>query len=230
MLILVLVARRESLLQQLAEKLKKRYQIEATVVACDLSAAQSADMIYRSTEDLGIKVDILINNAGYADVGDFFKVSWSEHEQLLQTMLLSLTKLCYLYVPSMLKRKSGSIINVASVLGLVNFSVSGRAMRILYGPIKSFVVSFSKRLSFCYRDGGVYCQGLCPGLTHSEFHLRCGEEKRFQKIPKWFWCSSEKVVTKSLRHVERRRKAVLVTGWPNYLFIFMYRIRTLFGG
>ena len=225
---LIIVARDEARLQALAKKLVDKYAIKVLIIRQDLSAADAAQTIYRQTTSKNICVDLLINNAGYADKDDFLNSTNSDHVKMINSMLTAIVSLCYLYLPNMLANKNGHIINVGSIAGLMGFSKSKHAKRTMYSPIKSFVISFTEQLAKAYKARGVVFQCICPGLTFSEFHLRSGESELYDSLPKLMWMSSEKVVNKSLAALFEPRKVVVVVGLFNKFVILIWRVSHIF--
>lgn len=225
---LVVVARDTARLTELQQELCTKYKVQVHVVVQDLAKEGAARSIYLATQQLGLRVDLLINNAGYADGADFVGVSWEMHHAMLQVMLYSVVELTHLYLADMLRRKNGYIINVASVVGLVKLSLSGRLGRTLYRPIKTFIVQFTEQLASIYRGSGVLLQCLCPGLTITEFHQRSGDGGMYKSTPKMIWKSSAFVVDKSLRALGRRKKTLVVPGVINKVFVFIAKVTRIF--
>ena len=235
---LVLIARRAERLHEIAQRLEKKFAIKTYVLPYDLSKPHAPQQIFAELQQHKLQIDLLINNAGYLDYQDFTSLDWQSHNALLQTMLTSVTELCYLYCRNLQQRRvntlqeykpQGAIINTASVAGLINQSGKSREKKmLLYGSIKSFVVSFSLRLQQAYKGDGLYCQALCPGLTYSEFHLRTNQAQLYTKLPKFLWQSAEDVVTNSLRKLAARRKSLVTTGWINIVFVIIYHIMHIF--
>lgn len=225
---LILVARNQSKLQQLAEELAKKHGVKAWVFPQDLADQAAPARIFEFTQSNSLQVDLLINNAGYADLASFMEIDWLAHADMLQVMLRSVVQLCHLYMPLMLDNKQGAIINVGSIASLMNFKIKGRPNRTLYRPIKAFVVAFTEKLASIYSDSGIRFQCLCPGLTYSEFHQRSGESSLYTSTHKWMWLQADTVVNKSLNTLMKGKKIVVVPGWCNRLIIYLYRLFSVF--
>jgi len=224
----VLVSRSEIRLQEVAKEIKTSYGVEAYVCPQDLSVVDAAKQIFLYTESQQLTIDFLVNNAGFGDVGKFIDHPLSEHNAMLQAMLGAVVELSHYYLPGMIERQRGAIINVASVVGLMGRSLHSKVMRALYRPIKCFVIAFTEQLQVAYKDTGVYFQCLCPGLTISHFHERVGQADLYKTTPAWLWLSSEAVATRSLQAATRGRPLVLVTGWINHVGIFLHKLTSLF--
>ncbi|MEE3003272.1 MAG: SDR family oxidoreductase [Pseudomonadota bacterium] len=225
---LVLVARNIDKLNSLSSSLSEKYGIKAYVYGQDLSESNAVSNIHKFTQEKEITIDLLINNAGHGDVGGFIDHSMAEHNAMISSMLTALVELTHVYLPDMVARKDGAIINVASVVGLMGTSLNMMVKRSLYRPIKSFVIAFTEQLDVAYRSTGVRFQCLCPGLTISDFHKRVGQEDLYDKLPSFMWLTSEEVARRSLIGLRKKKKLVFVTGFINKLGIFFHRLCSLF--
>jgi short-subunit dehydrogenase len=114
-----------------------------------------------------LKVDVLVNNAGVGVCGDLLKNDWAAEEAMLQLNMLSLTELTKLFLPGMVERKSGKILNIASTAAFQ----AGPHMALYYAT-KAYVVSFSEALHEELRGSGVSVTAFCPGPTKTEFDQR----------------------------------------------------------
>jgi uncharacterized protein len=227
---LVLVARNKQRLRAIEKDLIDKYAVKVLVIQQDLSIPGAAQAIFDVTERENISVDMLINNAGHADQEDFLAANHAEHIKMINAMLTAVVSLCYLYLPKMLENKTGNIINVGSVAGIVGFSKDQkgkRSQRTMYRPLKSFVIGFTEQLEQSYRGSGVKFQCICPGLTVSDFHNRSGEVELYSSLPKFMWMSSAAVVEQSLGRLSKS-KVVVVTGWFNKLVVFVWKLLHLF--
>ena len=165
----VLAARNKQKMDQLAAEVEKRFGITTRVIAKDLSLPESAQEIFDELNAAGIPVDVLINNAGLGLCGDFAKSDMNMNMHLLQVNLLTLTKLTWLFLPGMLKRKSGKIMNVGSIASFApspNFA--------LYNASKAYVLFFSEALREELKGTGVSVTCLCPGATATHWQARAG--------------------------------------------------------
>ena len=226
----VLVARNKEKLDEIADFVKKNHNVEAHVIVQDLSHSDAAKNIYNYTNTNGINIDFLINNAGYGDVGTFLDQELGDHLAMINSMLSVIVELCRLYMPAMVERDFGAVVNVSSVVGLLGV-LATRKMKItraLYRPIKCFVIAFTEQLKVAYGHTGIRIQCLCPGLTVSDFHKRVGQEVLYKEVPSFFWLTSEEVVSLSLTGLKSNRKVVFVTGFINKVGIFMYKLLSLF--
>ncbi|MBV52581.1 MAG: short-chain dehydrogenase [Coxiellaceae bacterium] len=225
---LILVARDEETLRELSKKLSDQYGVNAWYYPIDLSKRDSAKALVSAMKLDQLNIDLLINNAGHGDVGEFHEEPWQHHEALIQLMLTSLTELCYLLLPQLLSRQRAGIINVSSIVSLMSMPLKGNKLRVLYEPIKSYVTELSRGLSRQYADQGIKVQALCPGLTLSNFHHRIGESELYSIIPKTFWMQPEAVVKSSWRAFKRSRRSCVVSGWKNKILVIIFKCIHLF--
>ncbi|MDZ7773461.1 MAG: SDR family oxidoreductase [Balneolaceae bacterium] len=161
---LVLVARREERLRELGEELGEAHGIRATVVPADLATAGGPENVYRRTQEAGIRVRYLVNNAGIGDFGPFAESDWQKQSDMIGINVTSLTRLTHLYLPDMVEAGRGRILNVASTAAFV----PGPLMSVYYAT-KHYVLAFSESLYTELRGDGVTVTALCPGPTRSGF-------------------------------------------------------------
>jgi short-subunit dehydrogenase len=164
---LILVARREDRLVQLAADLAAAHGIQARVLAADLADAAAPQVIFAQTR--GEPIDILINNAGFGLHGPFRQTDWAAESRLLQVNVAALAHLTKLWLPDMVGRRTGRILNVASTAAFV----PGPFMAMYYAS-KAFVVSFSHAVANELKGTGVTVTVLCPGPTRTEFEAVSG--------------------------------------------------------
>jgi short-subunit dehydrogenase len=169
---LILIARDEARLRQLAAELTARHGIQAKVLAKDLSCIAAAPEVFTELQAAHIEVSVLINNAGFGQAGPFAQGELQKQLDLVQVNITTLAQLTHLFVKPMLARRQGRILNVASIAAFQ----PGPFMAMYYAS-KSFVLSFSCALARELAGSGVTVTALCPGLTRSEFHARAGMKR-----------------------------------------------------
>ena len=167
---LVLVARREDRLRLLQEAWSKRYAVQVRVLPMDLSDPSAPQRLFN--ELTGTSVDILINSAGFGSYGPFVESDPAQQIEMIQVNVAALTHLTRLFLPPMLRRGEGRILNLASTAAFQ----PGPLMAVYYAT-KAFVLSFSEALSEELRGSGVTVTALCPGSTATEFQARAALER-----------------------------------------------------
>ncbi|HME83443.1 MAG TPA: SDR family NAD(P)-dependent oxidoreductase [Roseiarcus sp.] len=157
---LVLVARSHETTTGLARELIGTSGVNVKTIPADLSVAGAAEAIFEGLSRRGLSVDILVNNAGVLFEGDFSSIPLEDHLRLLQINVVALTALTRLFLPSMLQRRAGRILNVASTSAFM--PVPRLAA---YAAAKAYVLSLTESLSEELRGSGVTATALCPGFT-----------------------------------------------------------------
>lgn len=177
---LILVARTREKLEDLARELEKTCAVRCQVIASDLSRHGSARELYDQTKKLNLSPTILINNAGFGDVGEFVEASESKIEKMLTLNMETLTLLTRLYAADMLKNRSGRILNVASTAAFQ----PGPYMAVYYAT-KAYVLSFTEALAEELKGTGVTATALCPGpvLTGFQSAANLTSNARMFKTP-----------------------------------------------
>jgi len=186
---LVITARREDRLQQVADDARRRHGVRVAAIAADHSRRETPRELCEALAGLGSTIDVLVNNAGYGIPGSYLSSPWPRHEAMLQVMVLGLAELTHRLLPGMIERRYGRIINVASLAGLV----PAPAGHTLYAASKAMVIKFSEALSHEVRQHGVHVTALCPGFTVSEFHDVTGTRGMMGKMPSWMWMDAPTV-------------------------------------
>ncbi len=205
----VLVARRQDKLEQLADEIRKTHGQLAHVIALDLGNPDAPQQIFDFCETRQIQVDALVNNAGYALSGEFLETPWEEHRAFIQVLMTSVVHLTHLFSPGMRERGFGRIINLASVAAWAP-QLKGN----LYNAAKAFVLDFSQAADLELKPHGVHCTALCPGFTFSEFHDVMGNRKSVSRLPRFLWMTAEEVAQQGYDAV-MEGKAVHINGLVN---------------
>lgn len=213
---LILVARSEVKLMALASKLKKKHGIQAEVIISDLSHEGAPARLYQECLRRRLSVDILVNNAGFATHGLFEQVSGDRQHEETMLNVVAVVDLTHLFLPEMLNKKSGTVINVSSTAGF-----QPDPYMAVYGATKAFVLSFTEALCEENRGRGVQFLALCPGSTETPFFEVVGaDEASVGKRD-----TPERVVKVALRSLNAG-KSYVVPGVRNYLGVQLSRILT----
>ena len=161
---LVLVARSEELLREVKKNIQKIHQRKIRVLVKDLTEENAPQEIFDWCEAEGITVKILINNAGYGGRGLFHERDWATDRNMIQLNIVALTALTRLFLPGMVARKKGRVLNVSSTASLVP-----GPLQAVYFATKAYVTSFSNAIAEELRGTGVTVTALLPGATETNF-------------------------------------------------------------
>ena len=161
---LILVARTDAKLQQLAQELQEQYKIRVDFLVQDLTAPAAAKTVFDAVTQKGLTIDLLINNAGFGDYGDFAELDGEKQVGIVQLNILALVDLTHQFLPGMRQRRSGGIINMSSTAAFQPMPYFA-----VYAASKAFVLSFSEALWAENSSYGVRVLAVCPGPTETKF-------------------------------------------------------------
>lgn len=161
---LVIIARNEERLNELKNELESKYQVQVKVIAKDLSQENAPQEIHDEIKSEGIKVEYLINNAGFGGRGKFHEQDWNKSRSMMQVNMVSLAALTHLFLPEFIVRNSGRILNTSSTASLMP-----GPLQAVYFATKAFVTFFSNALTEELRGTNVTVTNLMPGATKTEF-------------------------------------------------------------
>ena len=214
---LVLTARRGGLMRQLADELHTAHGTKTEIIEGDLADPQQPGRLIDAVKNRGIEVELLINNAGFGHVGTVENADPQRMLDLVQVNITALTELTYGFLPEMIARKRGGVINVASVAAFQPVAYMGA-----YSASKSYVLHFSESLWAEVRPQGVTVMAMCPGTTRTDFFENSGAvgwlEKHSSQTP-------GKVVRTALKGFDQGRQ-YYVSGWKNYILSLLVRLAT----
>jgi len=210
---LILVARRQDRLDALRTELESRHGTSVETAVADLAAPDDLEALARDLERRG-QIDLLVNNAGFGTRGAFWETDYARQEEMVRLHIGATMRLTRAVLPGMVARKSGAVINVASVAGY--FRSAGN---VSYCATKGWMCDFTEALRLELDDAGapeVVVQALCPGFTYTEFHDVMGVRR--DGIGKAWWMPAEFVVDQSLKALPKAELFV-VPGWRYKLLV-----------
>ncbi len=205
---LVLVARSADKLAQVAVELQT-HGVAVKTIALDLAQPPAPKFLFDQLQREGIAIDILINNAGFGAFGDFTQMPAEEILGQIDLNIRALTELTRLFLPPMIARRSGRIMNVASTAAFQ----PGPLMAVYYAT-KAYVLSFSGAIANELRNSGITVTCFCPGATHTDFAKRAGVEN--SRLFKLAAMSAEKVALDGYRALMEGR-GLAISGAHNWL-------------
>ena len=213
---LVLVARSEGALNSLADQLRAKYGVRVRVLPKDLALPAAPDEIFATLCDEAIPVDVLVNNAGFATYGPFTEIPLQAEMDMLKVNMLALTHLSKLFLPGMLSRRRGKILNVASTAAFQ----PGPLMAAYYAT-KAYVLFLSEAIAEEVHDSGVTVTALCPGPARTGFQRRAQMED--SRLVSGTIMDARTVAVAGYRAMQQGR-TVFIPGLRNRLFTLAPRV------
>jgi hypothetical protein len=202
---LVLVARNESRLGELARALGAEHSAQAEVLSADLETDDGIARVAERLADPARPVELLVNNAGFGTTGRFHELPVEQEEAEIRLNVVALVELTHAALGPMVGRGHGGVINVSSVGAYQPTPLSAT-----YCATKAFVSSFTNAVHEELRGSGVKAMVLAPGFTHTEFHQRAGVDNK-EQTPGFLWQSADEVANIAMKAYDRGR-AVCVPG------------------
>lgn len=191
----VLVARDEARLRQVADEVVAAHGVSAEVLPADLADHDQCASVEARLADPAAPVGLLVNNAGFGLNTPFAQSTVTDEERQLDVLVRAVLRLTHASVKGMVTRREGAVVNVASVAAFVPFST--------YSAHKAWVTTFSQSLALDLQSHGVKVMALCPGFVRTEFHERM--DMSTSDIPSWSWLDAETVVDAAMRDLARGR-------------------------
>lgn len=179
---LILAARRIDLLENLKKEITDKFGVDVFVIEKDLARPGAALEIFEAVEGKGIEIDYLINNAGFGLYGKFEDQDPAELRRMIELNITTLTELTHIFLPSMIKRGSGRIMNVASTAAF-----QAGPLLSVYSATKAYVLHFSEGVANEINHTGVTITAFCPGATATGFqevaHIQDSRLVKGKKLP-----------------------------------------------
>lgn len=209
---LILVARRIDKLNEMKKYFNENYNIKVDIIEKDLTKAKAAEEVFYKTKDLGSNIDVLVNNAGAGNCGFFHEIELERHRDVIQLNIIALTELTKLVAWDMVKRKSGSILNIAST----GAYQPGPLIAVYYAT-KAYVLSFSESIYNELKPYNIKVTALCPGTTNTEFAKNSGKGELKNAM-------SARIVAEIGYRALMKGKSVEVPGTLNKILVFVSKI------
>jgi uncharacterized protein len=207
----VLTARRADRLADLASELSEAHGVRAEVLDCDLQDQAARGRMLERLGELGLRVDVLVNNAGFGTAGLFQRLDGEREPELVRLNCEAVVALCGRFVPEMVERGEGAVLNVASTAAFQPLPTQAT-----YSASKAFVLTFTQALAADLHGTGVTATALCPGPVRTEFVEVAGLGREASSVPEFVWVASPEVAEAGVRGLEKG-KGVVIPGSVNRL-------------
>lgn len=215
---LFLIARSEDKLLSLKEKLEKEYSVKIFVYSVDLSLRHTAEDVYNFSKDNDLVVDILINNAGFGDFGEFSNSDLRKQTNMIDLNITSLVALSHYFLKDMIDRNYGKVLNVASIAGFM----PGAYMSVYYAT-KAFVLSFTEALAEELSKLNIKISALCPGPTSTDFEKNASVTFSSMKMQ-----PVQEVVNYGYEKFMNSNRVIILPGLNNKLLSYITKITPRF--
>lgn len=199
-----LIARRQERLVELAAKLTEAYGVAAHPFAADLSSAGGRDDVAGRIAAAELEVGVLVNNAGFGDAGDFHNTDRERNLRMIELNCAALTDLQGRYLPPMVERGEGAVINIASMAAFQPLPSNA-----VYAATKAFVLSLSEAVHTEVKSRGVTVTAVCPGPVKTEFLEEAGMSGADERTPGFVWTDVEDVAKAAVQAAESGKRVVV---------------------
>lgn len=206
---IVLVDRDAQGMERMSAELKEKRGVQTLSLVHDLSVREAPQQIFEELQSKGIEVDVLVNNAGFGTYGNFWETDLARDRSLIDVNIMAPMLLTKLFLPGMVKRRKGRVLNVGSISG---FSSSPYAST--YYSSKAFLQSFSQGVGASLKGTGVTMTLVCPGPTYTAFDWQKTTDGGPPPQRKKFQMDAAEVAAQAYRGM-RRGQAVVIPGWSN---------------
>lgn len=204
---LLLVARSADKLDDIARSLRTSCGVRVEILATDLALPDAGTRLQQAASAFELHVDLLINNAGFGMVGRFDRLDGARAQQMVALNIGAVVSVTQAFLPGMLARKRGAIVNIASMAAF-----QPTPFMTTYGATKAFVLSFSEGLWAEYRKRGISVLAVCPGPVDTGFFDATGRPETRAGVPRRMMLKAERVVEESLDALARNRMLVVPGG------------------
>jgi uncharacterized protein len=199
-----LAARREERLRELAEEVSDEHGVQAETVSADVASQSARKRLKAELTKRNLAVEVLVNNAGFGSGGAFVELEAEKEAEMVRTNVEAVVALTGIFVPEMVERGRGAVLNVASLIAFqpVPFQAT-------YGATKAAVLSFSDALHEELRGTGVTVTSVCPGPVRTEFGASGGFGGADDRIPDRFWLDADRVAAEAVNALEKGDRVVV---------------------
>ena len=211
---LFLIARNEAALAEVAAQCHHKHRVETEILMADLSCGDAVKNVIEAIQKEPRHYEVLVNNAGFGIHGDFASTDIEQNVQLLNVQLTAALRITRAVLPAMIARRSGRILNVASV-----YSFSAVPFQSVYAACKAFLLSFSSAVQNELNGTGVTVTVFCPGITQTEFRSRAGIAQKHKHSGMTAEAAARIAYTETLRG-----KHIVVPGFVNRLYVFVSQL------
>jgi len=216
---LVLTARQRDPLEQLSQSLEKTYGINVDYCVGDLEDPSTPQVLYDFCHQKGYKINLLVNNAGYALPTPFHETPMEAEERFLRVLAISVIALTKLFLKDMIKTRAGKIMIISSVAAFAPPS----KIQTLYGPVKTFINKFSEGLNLNYNEMGITSTAVCPGYTITNFHAASGVQEQMDRVPAFMKKTASRVAKEAVEATLKGKKICVPTKTFK-LIVFLLKI------
>jgi short-subunit dehydrogenase len=199
-----LTARREDRLRSLAEELSSRHGVSTETIGADLADPAARDALAARIEELGLAVEVLVNNAGFGGGGKLTRMDRERLVSMVELNCVALLDLQARYLPGMVERGRGAVINVASTAAFQ--PIPGTAV---YAATKAFVLNLSEAAHEELKGTGVTLTAVCPGPVRTEFMKAAGLDRAERRTPGFVWTSPESIATAAVEGAEEGKRTIV---------------------
>lgn len=207
---LVITARRKERLEKLADELRSTHGVEVDVEAADLADPAAPQVLFDTLQAAGKHIDVLINNAGFGAYDDFTVIPWERHHSMIQVNITALTHLAHLFIPPMVEKGRGYVMNISSFVAYVacpNFAV--------YAATKAYVRNLTEAIDYELKGTGVNAIAICPGGVRTEFSEQ--SDQKLNKMGEGSLMEADKLAQISVSKMLKNRRTVV----PGFMNAFM---------
>ncbi|MFH2065152.1 MAG: SDR family oxidoreductase [Pseudomonadota bacterium] len=216
---LILTGRRREVINEVAERIREKFQANVLVVIVELSDAKEIDQLIHTMQRMG-PIDILVNNAGFTSKGLFYQQDIIEQEKMVLVHNIAMMKLTHAVLPGMTERRCGAIINVSSIQAVTPMPFSAT-----YSSAKAFMKNFSICLHCEVKDLGVKVQCVLAGFTRTDLGRYIGVDMtRAKDVPFAHWMLPEDVVRISLHGLLNKNRVICIPGAGNKALYVMAKL------